>query len=158
MYMPNASPNARGPNATYIPLARVGSARVGVGSARVGVGSARVGVGSARVGVGSARVGVGSARVGVGSARVGVGSARLFRDQYVGISNPKSSRWGPKPTRTPSASCFALQWNICFNLFQSFAKWSNWILFGMVPSYDQTKSRSVGPTHHSNYWPPGGGA
>ena len=120
MYMPNASPNARGPNATYIPLARigsarvgvgsasvgVGSARVGVGSARVGVGSASVGVGSARVGVGSARVGVGSARVGIGSARVGVGSARLFRYQHVGISNPKSSRWGSKPTRTPSPSCF----------------------------------------------------
>ena len=40
--MANASPNARVPNATYIPSARVGSAGVGVGSAGVGVGSARL--------------------------------------------------------------------------------------------------------------------
>ena len=52
MYMVNASPNARGPNANYIPLARIVSTRLGVGSARLGVGSARRGVGSTKLGIG----------------------------------------------------------------------------------------------------------
>ena len=57
--MANVSPNATGPNANYIPLARIGSE---VGCGTVGVGCGRLGVGSARVfryqdvGIGNAKV------------------------------------------------------------------------------------------------------
>ena len=85
MYVTNASPNERGPNAIYIPPAGV------VGR----VWSARLHVGSARLHVGSARLHVGSARLRVGSARVHVGSARLIRYQHVGIC----LRLGSRPSR-----------------------------------------------------------
>ena len=38
MYMANVSPNARGPNANYITLGRIRSARLDIGSARLGIG------------------------------------------------------------------------------------------------------------------------
>ena len=70
MYMANASPNARRPNATYIPPARVGllGGRVGLLGGRVGLLWGRVGL-----------------------IRGRVGSARFFRYQHVGIPNAKSS-------------------------------------------------------------------
>ena len=94
--MPNANPTPRVPNATYIPLVDVGSAGAGVVSFGVGVGS----------------------RVGVGSSRLRVGSATLFGYQHVCISNTKLSGWGSRPMRDPNASCFALQWNIGFNVLK----------------------------------------
>ena len=45
MYMANASPNIRGPNAKYIPLARIGCTRLCIGSARLHFGCTRLGVG-----------------------------------------------------------------------------------------------------------------
>ena len=40
--MPNVSPNASGPHATYIPPACVGPARLRIGSVRLCIGSTRV--------------------------------------------------------------------------------------------------------------------
>ena len=45
-----------------------------------------------------------------------MGSARVFRYQHVCIGNTKSLRGGSKPTRSPKATGFALQWNIGLTL------------------------------------------
>ena len=63
-------------------------------------------------------VGVGSPGAGIGSFGVAVGSATLFGYQHVCISNTKLSGWGSRPMRDPNASCFALQWNIGFNVLK----------------------------------------
>ena len=84
MYIANISPNARGPNTTYIPPARVGSV-----GARFGVGGLRV-----------------------WSVGVRVGSWRIFRYQHIDIGNANRSRWGPYPTQSPKVSVFALQLSI----------------------------------------------
>ena len=86
MYMANASPNARGPNATYIPSAHIGLA------------------------LGLWKLALSQGGFALGGIRVE--SARLFRYQYVGIGNANRSRVGPDPTRSPNASGFTLQWNI----------------------------------------------
>ena len=75
----NASPNARGPNATYIPPARVGLA-LGLRWARVGLDLCW-----------ALLTRVGHNRLTLG---VHVGSARVFRYQHVGIDNAKVLRWG----------------------------------------------------------------
>ena len=38
-----------------------------------------------------------------------------------GIPNVKTSQWGSKPTGGPSASGFALQWNIGYIVFRPFS-------------------------------------
>ena len=45
MYMANARPNARGPNANYIPLAGVGCSRLGIGCSKLRVGCSKLRVG-----------------------------------------------------------------------------------------------------------------
>ena len=87
MYMANASPNARGPNATYIPAARIGHFRRALGT-------------------------ICSRWALLAWVAGRVGYARLFRYQHVGIPNAISMRWGSKPKQGPNAKGFALQWNI----------------------------------------------
>ena len=84
MYMANASPNARGPNATYIPPVWVGFA------------------------LGPWGLCVGSAWLCVGSAWLCVGSARLFKILTCWYWQRESLPLGP----APNASSFSLQWNI----------------------------------------------
>ena len=80
MYMPNASPNARRPNATYIPLTCVGGRVRSIG------------------------VCVGSPGFHVGSVMV-----FIYQDVGIaGTGNAKSSRWGCYPTRDPKAKELAL--------------------------------------------------
>ena len=85
MYMANASPNERGPNATYIPPARVGNA---LGPQGLVLGRRA-------------------------SRWVHRGSCWVFGHQHVGIGIAKVSRWGYCPMQTPNARDFALlQWNM----------------------------------------------
>ena len=71
-------PNAKVPNANYIPLAHVGSIEACVGSVEARVQSTEARVGS-----------LGGC---VGSPGVHVGSVRVFRYQHIGIPNAKCSR------------------------------------------------------------------
>ena len=79
MYMANVSPNARGPNATYIPPACVGGR---VGSEMLHVGSAMLRVGSTRL-FGYQHVGIGNANYSLwGSSPTRAPNASIFALQW----------------------------------------------------------------------------
>ena len=91
--MPNASLNARRPNATYIPLTGVGAWRRGLASGVTQI------------------LGLASEVTQI----LALGNAKIY--QHVGISNAKFWRRGHCPTPTPDTRYFASQWNIGLKTF-----------------------------------------
>ena len=82
--------NVRGPNATYIPPARIGLV----------------------LALGPWGLVLSQGSFALGSQGFHIGSVRVFGYQHVGIGNAKVSRLGYCPTRTPNTRGFTLQWNI----------------------------------------------